>query len=63
MPKERYSSRPALPITPPTCAHMGVPNRRWVGYIKEYDGGTLMECYIHPAVHYRNVSQVWAVDL
>lgn len=31
---------------------------RWVGYIKEYDGGTLMECYMHPAVNYRRVSQV-----
>lgn len=30
-----------------------------MGYIKEYDGGTLMECYIHPAVNYRNVPQVW----
>jgi hypothetical protein len=21
---------------------------RWHGYIKDYDGGTLMECHIHP---------------
>ena len=31
---------------------------RWVGYIKEYDGGTLMECYLHPAVNYRKVGEV-----
>lgn len=28
---------------------------RWVGFIKDYDGGTLMECYIHPALDYLNV--------
>lgn len=31
---------------------------RWVGYIKDYDGGTLMECYIHPAVPYTMASSV-----
>jgi hypothetical protein len=31
---------------------------RWVGYIKEYDGGTLMECYIHPGVNFLNISGV-----
>jgi hypothetical protein len=33
---------------------------RWVGYIKDYDGGTLMECYIHPGMDYLNVSTVVA---
>ena len=28
---------------------------RWYGYIKDYDGGTLMECYIHPAINFLNV--------
>ena len=23
-----------------------MPKERWVGFIKDYDGGTLMECYI-----------------
>lgn len=27
---------------------------RWNGYIKDYDGGTLMECYIHPNFDYLN---------
>ncbi|CAM9682071.1 unnamed protein product, partial [Choristocarpus tenellus] len=25
---------------------------RWVGYVKDYDGGTHMECYIHPTIPY-----------
>jgi len=29
-----------------------MPKERWVGFIKEYDGGTLMECVIHPRVNY-----------
>ena len=28
---------------------------RWVGFIKDYDGGTLMECYVHPGLDYLNV--------
>ncbi|KAL6052194.1 histone acetyltransferase [Balamuthia mandrillaris] len=26
--------------------------KRWVGFIKDYDGGTPMECVIHPRVNY-----------
>ena len=26
-----------------------------MGYIKDYDGGTLMECYVHPSVNYVSV--------
>ena len=29
-----------------------MPRSRWVGYIKDYDGGTLMECAINPFVDY-----------
>mmetsp|Transcript_29602 Transcript_29602/g.51104 ORF Transcript_29602/g.51104 Transcript_29602/m.51104 type:complete len:438 (-) Transcript_29602:289-1602(-) len=29
-----------------------MPQERWLGYIKDYDGGTLMECYVHPALDY-----------
>lgn len=25
---------------------------QWQGYIKDYDGGTLMECRIHPSLPY-----------
>lgn len=37
-----------------------MPKERWVGYIKDYDGGTLMEAYIHPGMNYLNVAQVVA---
>jgi N-acetylglutamate synthase-like GNAT family acetyltransferase len=40
--------------------NIAMPKERWVGYIKDYDGGTLMECYIHPGMDYHNVSQVVA---
>eukprot|EP00878_Enallax_costatus_P006283 GHUV01006587.1.p1 GENE.GHUV01006587.1~~GHUV01006587.1.p1 ORF type:complete len:451 (+),score=121.80 GHUV01006587.1:320-1672(+) len=29
-----------------------LPRERWVGYIKDYDGGTLMECILHAKVPY-----------
>jgi hypothetical protein len=35
---------------------------RWVGYIKDYDGGTLMECYIHPGMDYLNVPKIVAMQ-
>ena len=35
------------------------PCVRWVGFIKDYDGGTLMECYIHPALDYLNVRTLY----
>ena len=33
-----------------------MPSERWKGYIKDYDGGTMMECYIHPTIDYNIVS-------
>jgi histone acetyltransferase len=33
-----------------------------VGFIKDYDGGTLMECYIQPNVDYLHVSEIVAVQ-
>lgn len=32
--------------------HQNMAKDRWFGYIKDYDGGTLMECYIHPSLPY-----------
>jgi len=32
-----------------------LPRERWVGYIKDYDGGTLMECVIHPKIPYADL--------
>lgn len=39
------------------AVHLLAPNRRslhvqWAGFIKDYDGGTLMECRIHPSLPY-----------
>jgi histone acetyltransferase len=39
---------------------VAMPRERWVGYIKDYDGGTLMECYIHPGMDYLNVQGIVA---
>lgn len=35
-----------------------MPPERWKGYIKDYDGGTFMECSIHPSIDYCNISNV-----
>jgi len=34
---------------------ISMPKERWVGYIKDYDGGTLMECRINPKVNYLDI--------
>ena len=31
---------------------------RWDGYIKDYDGGTLMQCFVHPTIDYTNVKDM-----
>lgn len=31
---------------------ISMPRVQWTGYIKDYDGGTLMEGYIHPSFDY-----------
>ncbi|KAF7458690.1 Histone acetyltransferase GCN5 [Cryptosporidium felis] len=31
---------------------VNMPKERWFGYIKDYDGGTLMECYINREINY-----------
>ncbi|KRX08151.1 Bromodomain [Pseudocohnilembus persalinus] len=33
-----------------------MPEERWKGFIKDYDGGTQMECYVHPFIDYSNIS-------
>ena len=42
--------------------NIAMPKDRWYGFIKDYDGGTLMECYIHPAVDYNHVKQIVQVQ-
>ncbi len=38
--------------------HISMPKERWVGFIKDYDGGTLMECYVHPGINYLDVNGI-----
>lgn len=35
-----------------------MPAERWKGYIKDYDGGTFMECLIHPSIDYCDISNI-----
>ena len=35
-----------------------MPPDRWKGYIKDYEGGTMMECFIHPTIDYARVSDI-----
>lgn len=32
-----------------------MPKSQWTGFIKDYDGAHLMECYIHPTINYLDV--------
>lgn len=38
--------------------NVNMPKHRWAGFIKDYDGGTLMECYIHPGMDYGHVKYI-----
>ncbi len=33
-----------------SVSKVSMPKERWVGFIKDYDGGTLMECRINQKV-------------
>jgi len=35
-----------------------MPAERWKGYIKDYEGGTMMECYVHPTIDYSKISEI-----
>lgn len=35
-----------------------MPKSRYHGLIKDYDGGTLMECYIHPSIDYTRIPEI-----
>lgn len=34
-----------------------MPEARWKGYIKDYNGSTMMQCIIHKNIDYVNISQ------
>jgi len=35
-----------------------MPTDRWKGYIKDYEGGTMMECFVHPTIDYSRISEI-----
>lgn len=37
---------------------ISMPKERWFGFIKDYDGGTLMECYIHPTLPFTSIPDI-----
>ncbi|KEP65074.1 UNVERIFIED_CONTAM: histone lysine acetyltransferase GCN5-B [Hammondia hammondi] len=37
---------------------ISMPRERWYGYIKDYEGGTLMECHINPRINYLRLSEM-----
>ena len=41
-------------------ASISMPKERWFGYIKDYDGGTLMECVVHPQIDYFRIGELIA---
>lgn len=38
---------------------VAMSRRRWFGYIKDYEGGTLMECTIHPSIDYLRQKEIF----
>jgi histone acetyltransferase len=39
---------------------ISMPKDRWLGFIKDYDGGTLMECNINPKINYLSLASLIA---
>lgn len=37
---------------------ISMPRGRYHGLIKDYDGGTMMECYIHPSIDFTRIPQM-----
>ncbi|KAJ0410355.1 hypothetical protein P43SY_002687 [Pythium insidiosum] len=37
---------------------VSMPKNNWFGYIKDYDGGTLMECTIHHQINYLRITSM-----
>mmetsp|Transcript_15479 Transcript_15479/g.23615 ORF Transcript_15479/g.23615 Transcript_15479/m.23615 type:complete len:259 (+) Transcript_15479:107-883(+) len=35
-----------------------MPRERFRGLIKEYDGGTMMECYVHPSIDFLHMPEI-----
>jgi histone acetyltransferase len=39
-----------------------MPKGRYTGLIKDYDGGTMMECYVHPSIDFTRIPQMIAAQ-
>lgn len=37
---------------------ISMPKGRYHGLIKDYDGGTMMECYVHPSIDYTRIPEM-----
>ena len=35
-----------------------MPREWWAGVIKDYDGGTLMECHMHPTIDFLHIKDI-----
>lgn len=41
---------------------ISMPKGRYHGLIKDYDGGTMMECYVHPSIDFTRIHQMLAAQ-
>lgn len=41
---------------------ISAPRGRYLGLIKDYDGGTMMECYVHPTIDFTRIPQMIKVQ-
>lgn len=39
-----------------------MPKGRYQGLIKDYDGGTMMECYVHPSIDFTRIPEMLATQ-
>lgn len=39
---------------------INLPDERWRGYVKDYDGAIAMQCYVHPSIPFTQLQQVLA---
>jgi len=42
--------------------YISLDKKKWIGFIKDYDGGTLMECNIHDRINYLKVPDMIAIQ-
>ncbi|CAB9501435.1 Histone acetyltransferase GCN5 [Seminavis robusta] len=38
--------------------NIAMPKGRYLGLIKDYDGGTMMECYVHPSIDFTRIPEM-----